>query len=692
MLTHVVSLIVVAIRQNKISHIKLTEVVFSVLLLCLFAGRAWADILPGVDWYVRDAQIIALVRGASTTNAADGSQDVTVQSVLKGIWLESKTTVSGVKLTTGQTAILLLPYAPIHYAPALSGSTRSGRSMTWPLMTDGTLSTAGIPVQSTSKQIGRGMANEPKADVNTVRAYIAQFSPEEVDLSDQVRDTVLFPDSLERLRSSNPKRARYVAMMTAILDIDRDVSSFAGLLESPDVSVRQSANRHLMSLYPSADIRPNGDDELSFRQKSAAWRESWKTNRDRLIWNDAHRAWEYSKEAKSTRNWPPIPESQKIPSNTAQATVIDALGRFDERAFGTAFRNWLDSGAVRDRSILEACNFGGKAVSEGNLEGACGMDALAPPAPRLREEILVGGDLPARDRFYVIARYVSVLLHEHFAEERESARRVLAASDPCSEVVRRAVFWEPTDTNLQTPGAVAFGRLALCPNAEASSSIAAHFLQTKSRDGFMDIVNRLEHGDPTLANILLEALKSDCDDPAVWAARALAVASDSRVVPGLLRFLGSDDPLCRARAAWNLSEIPRPESVMTLQKVIGVETDANARDSEVVALAEIGSPESLDILLAAASQSLGEWARICVVRGLARVRNPKALMTLATVALSAKDNSQLAWESVNAFGYISGLYKGFPPHSVRSGGAINPQLLQDGLRAIAGWMKANPHQ
>jgi HEAT repeat protein len=186
---------------------------------------------------------------------------------------------------------------------------------------------------------------------------------------------------------------------------------------------------------------------------------------------------------------------------------------------------------------------------------------------------------------------------------------------------------------MRTPTEVALQRLAGCPDEVAAAEMLALFLQSRDRPGFAEIQTRLKSGDQLLATGLLKAAASDyCGDAAEWALRVLAVGGDSRAVPILLQWLKSPAAKCRRSGAWNLTEVPSTNATQALLDVVREDSDPTVRDMALVALAQTGDSRGLDILLTAASQSPDRETQLQAVRGLGRIRNPKALTTLALIA------------------------------------------------------------
>lgn len=312
------------------------------------------------------------------------------------------------------------------------------------------------------------------------------------------------------------------------------------------------------------------------------------------------------------------------------------------------------------------------------------------PAPRLTEAMLLGNPAAARERLNAVLLYASIRHYDRFAAERAAAIQFLTTATPCSEEVRRAAFWEPNGPGSETPGSVALRRLASCPDQYASRLLVERFLLSNARDGFSELGRRVKAGDRVVITGLLNAAEIGCNDSAAWPARVMALAGDIRVMPLLTRCLSAPQANNRRLAAWNLAEIPRAEGVEPLIDAIHAETDVEARQSELAALGEIGSSKALDTLLEAASLPFDEWTMIRVVRGIARIRDTRGLKVLAAIAIRTKDDSPLAWEAVNGFGYISGLYLGYPPATVGTGGFAGLKVVHQRRDAITAWQKSQP--
>jgi len=656
-----------------------------------------ADTPIGLDRYVDNAQVIALV------NAADGSRDANpadsegplrlyVREVLKGIYLQPGFTIRGAKLRPGQTAVLLLPCTRGAYEDS------DTRPRIWVIREDGSVDTGDTFVQNS-------IGEREEVSVEAIRTAIKTSTPEEIGISRQVLDSLLFPERARELRRTDFGRAQYVSIVSTIRDLPRDVGVFAGLLESRDEITRERAADRLKRLSNAPITRPAGHDPSSLAAWSEAWLDWWRKEEAFLQWNEAAGTWTRATDAGSnTRRWPTVPESLQMPSELLPLQLMDALRKHDEIAFGRAFRAWIDSGAIRDHEMIAACNLlpgppmeahlDGSANKwiryASHLEGACHGLGFLPPAPRLIQSLVWDSQVPLRDRFYVIALLTSDWHYDRFVEERAAASHALESAGPCSEDIRRAAFWEPRDMWMRTPAGLALDKLANCHEEAAGALILSLFLQAKEGPGFAQIETRLRGGDEFLATGLLEAAVGDsCDDKAKWALRVLAVSGDSRSVPPLVLALESPDPECRRSAAWNLSEIPAADAVPALLKAALADHDPAVRDMALLAVAQTGDPRALDVLLAAAVQPKNAEMQLQAVRGLGRIRNPEALPALAAIAQGSGADPGVVMEAVNSFGYISGLFKSYRPAPIRTGTGIDSERLKTGLAAIAAWSKSN---
>jgi len=341
-------------------------------------------------------------------------------------------------LNPGQTALVLFQYEPpANYEPALQSSPAAKPAiLVWPMDSASMVDTHGIAAQSEDKPLP---ATAIKLDL--IKKDIAAGSPEEVGLYRQVVDALLFPDKLQSLARQDASRATYVRFLVAILDLNRDVSSLAQLLESPDPTVRSAALKKLEALTGTTVPPPVDETPPSLY----AWAQAWaaQTVPDQPL------------------RWPPVPADLKAPPDAFPEPLIQALQKNDADGFSKAFAVWLDSGVMRDREIRYAANTLNREIVEGsNLGGALGDEAYLPPAPRLRADVILNKDIPAIDRMKAIALLAQLSHFDRFARERAKAIAVVASTPSDSDLLRRAAFWELRDTNINTAGRVALQRLA----------------------------------------------------------------------------------------------------------------------------------------------------------------------------------------------------------------------------------------
>jgi HEAT repeat protein len=157
------------------------------------------------------------------------------------------------------------------------------------------------------------------------------------------------------------------------------------------------------------------------------------------------------------------------------------------------------------------------------------------------------------------------------------------------------------------------------------------------------------------------------------------------VVPPQIEWLKDVSEDVRASAAFNLCWLPGPDAVPGLLDALKVEKTPRVRGQMLQALAQTGDKRGLDALLAAAAEDWDETTLTEIVRGLARVRDKRALPILADLASRPKASDGFTWEVVNAFGYVSGLYKaGAPNHFWSSGGPVADEFTT-GRAVIDKW-------
>jgi hypothetical protein len=429
----------------------------------LASNPCTADIVPGVDWYVRNAEIIFRVKAQTPAEAevfppAQGEQRLIVEEVLKGIETALFWSVPSRTLNPGQRAIILVQYEhPPHWATAIQTNWRQpAKTVVWPIVGTRVL-TGGIPDKSRSFGFGFGLDVSPES----IAAEIKASSPEEVGLYRQVVDACLFPEKISTLARTDSQRATYVRFAVAIRNLDRDVPGIAALLESPDSALRAAAARKLASLTQAGIPAPEKDTPDVRHAWSTAWRRWWQENQRAQTWDDTRGAWVLrGKDQPWPRGWPAV-RSGTPPPDTLPSDLLQAVARNNAEMFAPAFRRWLDSGVMRDRQINAAAAMRQVLVDGSNLGSAVGwVGEFLPAAPRLRPDVIFDARLQATERAQAIA-LISLLWHyDAFVQERRETLTHLQAVPINSEELRRAAFWEMQYEGLNTPGSLARQRLA----------------------------------------------------------------------------------------------------------------------------------------------------------------------------------------------------------------------------------------
>src|SRR5260370_27686548 len=87
----------------------------SFFVIAALPGRVAADAVPGVDWYVESAELLALIQAEGERNAEAfppprGQQRVIVREILLGFDTRQTWLIPAGTLKPGQEAILLKPY------------------------------------------------------------------------------------------------------------------------------------------------------------------------------------------------------------------------------------------------------------------------------------------------------------------------------------------------------------------------------------------------------------------------------------------------------------------------------------------------------------------------------------------------------------------------------------------------------
>jgi HEAT repeat protein len=162
-----------------------------------------------------------------------------------------------------------------------------------------------------------------------------------------------------------------------------------------------------------------------------------------------------------------------------------------------------------------------------------------------------------------------------------------------------------------------------------------------------------------------------------------------------LSWLKDPDAQVRKAAAFNLCWLPSADAVPNLLDAIHSETDRAVKAQLLVALAQTGDKRGLDTLLAAAREPYGPDDAEEIVSGLGRIRDPKALATLADMvegktrsSHAADDRAYLLPSAVNAFGYISQLYAAHVPDRFESSSGISDAQVRLDVERIEQWRKS----
>jgi hypothetical protein len=506
-------------------------VILTVILL-LFARP---DEIPGVDRYCENAEQIALLRAQTDAEAAQhkppsDQQYLVVEDVLKGILFERRIAVPAGTLQSGQQAILLkqyehpsstLPYLQTDHAPGRGGT------VIWPIDKAGVVDTGRVPLKSRSYP-GAGEA----VRVSDIRRYVSLSSPEEVDLSRHVVMACVRPELFADLAKKNPDRATFVRFTTVIRDLDRDVATLALLLESPDKATADGAAQRLRDLTGLEASR---------------------------------------------RAWPPVPKDLQMPVDKPPAELVNAVRNRDGTAFTVHFRAWLDSGVMRERAIAATVSLPRGLRDGSNLPGwGGGSGPQLPPAPRLLTETVLRDEIAADVRLNLMFLAAAYWNYERFRAERLEARERVLKSDPDSELVRRAAFWELRESNISTVGAAAVAQLARSENPESQRLLQQQFLARVDSPLFGAAQVALQHGRKTFADAMFDHVVNHDDEIAHWCVRLLVYYwPDPLMVHKLIEWHASSDPALKARAAAHLKWLDWvyvPQDAQELFQRVGIRT------------------------------------------------------------------------------------------------------------------------
>jgi hypothetical protein len=410
-------------------------------VIVLDASRALASYINGAGDHVRQAEAV-LVGHAQTVveehawPAPLGQQRIVVEEVLAGVWFEQYIVVAGTALAPGQRAIVLerpryiagLVDAAITAPPAREPPT------IWPLGPGDQLP-PGIPLEGGD---GGLVMSEPHAPITLaeLRAIAAKVTPHGVGATARVIDAALVHPAPDPL--------------AAIYDVARDVPTLAALLEARDPAVRRAALARLRAISHDDVAAPTVDTP----RELAGWRQRW------LDWWQAHHA-----TLLAGRAYPAVPDPLVPPRIVRPAKLLAALDG-DPARLGAIVVGWLDSGAMRDRELRGA-------LSDEHASRWPGRDRMglsySDPTVLGSLEIVFDRSQPAGLRITALAQR---LVHAHadrFAAERALAAASLATQPPCSDVVRRAAYWETaaSGSDARGPANIALARLGECKEPRA---------------------------------------------------------------------------------------------------------------------------------------------------------------------------------------------------------------------------------
>jgi HEAT repeat protein len=605
-----------------------------------------------------------------------------VKDVLKGVDTAQEVLLPQGSLKPGQAALILLQYEPpADYEPDLQSSPEvQPVILVWPMDSAGKLDTHGIPGQSRS---GRFLpADTSGINSDLIKKDIATSSPEEVGLYHQVLDAWLFPNKFQMLSRQGAKRATYVRLVIAILDVNRDVSSLAQLLESQDSLVRSAALQRLEALTGTTVPTPQNESRRSLRE----WSQTWAT---------------HPAASASPLRWPPVPADLKAPPDAFPKPLVQALQDEDAGKFSKAFADWLDSGVMRDREIEYASILDRDIVQGSNLAGATGLRAYLPPAPRLRPDIIFNRGIPAVERIKAIALFALIIHYNRFAHERAEANARVASAAIDSDILRRAAFWELRDANTNTAGRIALKRLVQDDADESTQRFLLGLcLNFHLDDDALDVARaeiRAKH--QTVDDGLFAYLTTHRDDKAQWIARLFCQEGQKQVVPVLLDWLKDSDAQVRQSAALNLCWFPSTDAVLHLLDAIQSERDPTVRDQMLIALAQTGDRRGLETLLTAAHDSHDPYVESEIARGLGRIGDNQALAPLADIvegktsaSKAAENRARILPDAINAFGYISHLYEAHIPDRFQTSSGTSDAQVKLDVERIAQWRKSQTNK
>lgn len=662
--------------------------------ICLLVGMiasvltcVRADIIPGVDWYIKNTELLLLVHAPSSTEKeafvpTERKKRLVVEKVLKGFTTQAYVEEYVSQLKDGQRALVLYQYEyPAHYAPVLrTAPSQILNVVIWPIGDKDHVLTDGINLKS-------GISSYSAPTLADVINYIAEQTPEEIGLCEQAINHLLALPGDEAV--SDPKRKRFLEYYTIIHDLGRDVPMLAGLLESTSQATRTAAQIRLEVITGHKLPVTNDSAHTTLHLWSQQLVRWWEQNENHLFWDSTSQRWMEGAGDAHKRRWPPVPPTLRLSPDEFPPKLLKALEQNKTQDFAPAFQDWLDSGVMRDRQIWLAASLNQKWIEQYNLFGAIsgGGSPCLPPAPRFSPEVIFSDNFTATDRMKIIALVSHCWHYNRFTRERTRAIEEIENAPMDAEFVRRAAFWEMIDENIKTVSRVAINRIAPNRDPDGGKVLLARFLAGPTDELIDAARQRIATKDKEFINGLLQYTRAHRDSVAQWTARVLCQSKQPEIIPVMVKWLKDSDPRTREMAAFNLCWIPSAESVPGLLRALEKEKIPSVKERITIALAQTGDRRVLDPLLAAAREIQEGNTAIEIARGLSRIKDARALSALAEMAIRFKGDDQAAWDIVNAFGYISGKFKGEQPHPFWSGSAIEKDNLKAGLSRIAEWMK-----
>jgi hypothetical protein len=561
-------------------------------------------------------------------------------------------------------------------------------------------------------------------------AMITHSAPEEVGLQQQMLDCLLFPDRFAALAQKGPDRATYVRLACAARDLCRDVPHLIGLLESPDPELRRAVAAYLHAITGAEIPLPAKNDPASLRQHALGWSAWWKSHRDPLIWNESKFAFVKPVVGKPPFSEPPLPADLKSTDadDGTPLAVVDAMGSVrgkpDADAFAPSFRAFLDDSGPRDRYLkmtvlrsegqfrrtnekptlppwLTAADVKGINIFSTSYDDfgwsvqasgfpACvqgGSGPFLPPAPRLRQDLLLNPNVPAKDRTGLIAMFAYALFNnDRFVADRRAATAYLNRPDADMELVRRTAFWTVAHgCSSSVLGEVAQDRLGQSTDPDDQKLLANIFLSHPTCCSFDAVRHSIDAGHELFTQMLLEHLRTASGPSFGWTGRLLAQQHEVRVIPALSARLNDSDSTVRFDAAFDLCWIPSHMAVPNLLAQLHKESDAKVKNMILAAISQNDDPRELDDLIAAAQVADDPAVVNELCRGMARIKDARALPAIGAIAMNTS-NEQTRNQAIEAFGYVSGLYRAFAPDQFWTSSGFNPRESRENLPTIKKWM------